>query len=109
MFGGKETAKWGAKEDLQSKFQHIDPVLLGDLTFMICYAVNGCKMRLSAIEGGLKQPDPFIPLTKALDITQLVDRFEVLQTTIDLARVLLTIKDNLPTVACPLAEKLESR
>ena len=70
-------------------------------------AVNGCKMRFSAIEGGLKQP--FTPLTEELDITQSVDRFEVLQTTIDLARVLLTIKDNLPTVACPLAEKLESR
>jgi hypothetical protein len=32
-------------------------------------AVNGCNMRFSAVEGGSKRTDPFIPLTEELDIT----------------------------------------
>ena len=56
---------------------------------------------------GQKQPDSFIPPTEVLDITQSMDRLEVLRTAISLERVLLTIKDTLPTVAYPLAKKLE--
>jgi hypothetical protein len=110
VFWGEESASSGAKEDLESKFQQIDPVYFDEVAFMVCYANNGCKIRFYAVEGGSKQPDPFVPLTEQLDITNIVNRFLILRTTINIARLLVTIKDTLPamTVAYPLAKRFKS-
>ena len=74
---------------------------------MICYAANGPKIRFYAIDGSPKQPTPFVPLTDEINITQFDGRFRVLLTTINIARILMTIKDILPTVTYPLGKKLK--
>src|SRR6266487_269219 len=51
LFWGEEKAVSGAKEDLQRKFKVIDPVVFGDIQFMICYALNGSKIRFYAVDG----------------------------------------------------------
>ena len=75
---------------------------------MICYAMNRPNIRFYAVDGSdgaLKTPDPFIPLTEELDIKNFKDRFQIIQTTINIARILVTIKNGLPTIAYPLGKK----
>jgi hypothetical protein len=75
---------------------------------MLCFGANGSKIRFYVVGDGSKQANPLIPLTGDLDITKMVDRFLILRTTINIARLLVTIKDNVPSVAYPLAKKLRS-
>ena len=69
IFWGEETASSGAKEDLEAKFQMIDPLVFRTVNFMICYAANGPKIRFYAIDGSSKQPTPLVPLTHEINIT----------------------------------------
>jgi hypothetical protein len=107
LFWGEEKADSGAKGDLINKYNRIDPVTFGDIRFMICYTANGPKIRFYAVDGSAKDPDPFVPLTNELDLATFPGRFEVLRTTINIARILVTIKDGLPAVAYPLAKRIK--
>jgi len=48
-FWGRETAESAAKEDLVSKLRQIDPANFVGVAFMLCYAVNGSKIRFCVI------------------------------------------------------------
>lgn len=106
VFWGEEKALSGAKQDLINKFQAIDPFTFGDLKFMICYTVNGSKLRFYVIDPTLKQPERFMPLTSSLDIATTIGRFGALRATFNLARVLMTIKDAIPTIPYPLGKAI---
>lgn len=45
LLWGEEKVVSGAKQDLEKKFRAIDPIVLGDIKFMICYAANGPRIR----------------------------------------------------------------
>jgi len=104
---GEEKAVSGAKEDLMKKYEEIDPFVLGNIQFMFCYAANGSKIRFYAIEGYAKRPDPFVPLTEELNLTSFIDRFEVLRTVINIARVMVTVRNILPPNPYPLAKRMK--
>jgi hypothetical protein len=108
MFLGEEKIDSGAKEDLAAKLREIDPVFFGDIQFMMCYAVDGTKIKFYAFDGSheaQKQHCPFIPLTPELDITIFLDRFIILRTVINIARIMVTITDLVPTPAYPLMKR----
>ncbi|TDL19523.1 hypothetical protein BD410DRAFT_438004 [Rickenella mellea] len=87
----------------------INPVVSGDVNFMICYTVNGRRIRFYATDSSQrKSPTPFLPLTDELDITSFLRRFKVLQTVINIARIMVTIKDDLPAVTYPLGKRMKS-
>ena len=109
MFWGEEkSGSSGAKEDLEKKFQLIQPTFFGEIQFMITYALNGSNIRFYAADGSpqaMKRPDPFIPLTDELNILRFESRVEILRTIINIGRILLTIKDILPAITYPMAKK----
>jgi len=102
LFWGEEKAVSSAEDALRQKFAFIDPADFGEIKFMLGYAVNGSKIRFYAFEGALRQADPFIPLTYELDLTILSDRSAVLKKVINIARILITVKDSLPPIDYPL-------
>jgi len=73
---------------------------------MMCYAMNGSRIRFYAIDADHRL-DPFVPLTKELDMIVLKDRLDIFLATINIARVIVTIKDDFPTVAYPLLKRIK--
>jgi hypothetical protein len=110
MLLGEEKTDSGAKDDLSAKLRVIDPVFFGDIQFMTCYAVDGTKIRFYAFDGSLeasKQHSPFVPLTNELDMNKTSDRFIILRTVINIARIMVTVAGLVPTPAYPLLKKLK--
>ncbi|TDL14322.1 hypothetical protein BD410DRAFT_797247 [Rickenella mellea] len=109
LFWGEERAVSGAEKDLDKDFRMINPVVSGDVNFMICYAVNGRRIRFYATDSDQrKSPTPFLPLTHELDISNFLCRFTVLETVINIARIMMTIRDDLPAVTYPLGKRMMS-
>ena len=71
---------------------------------MICYAANGSKIQFYAIDGATR-PDPFVPLTEELNIGNFLDRVEILQTVINIARIIVTIRDSFPVTGYPAGKR----
>jgi hypothetical protein len=108
LFWGEEKSVSGAKEDIERKIEEIDPVFFGNIQFMICYAVDGPKIRFYAVDGSSKV-NGLTPLTQSLNMTNILDRFSILSTVINIARILMTVKHLIPAAVYPLAKKRKYR
>ena len=73
---------------------------------MMCYSANGPRIRFYAANADSKDADPFLLLTDLLDITNIINRFEVLKVVINIMRVLVTVKGLLPALPYPLAKRI---
>ncbi|KAF0352000.1 crinkler family protein [Gigaspora margarita] len=82
-----------AKSELVSKFNVNDPQKFGDVKFMMGYAAAGPLVQFYAIEGPSKR---LIPLSDQLNIKVAKDRINLVSITVNIARVILSIKDIIP-------------
>ncbi|GES88402.1 hypothetical protein RCL_jg5311.t1 [Rhizophagus clarus] len=112
LFKGEEKASSGefnaAVEELEEKFNVLDPICFGKIQFMIGYAIAGSTVRFYAIDGSVeakKKPSILSPLTSELNASNLVDRFTILRTVVNIARIILTISDNIPNTLIPLGKR----
>src|SRR6185369_15526040 len=97
-----------AVEELQSKFNVLDPICFGDIQFMICYAAAGPKICFYAIDGSPdagNQLDRLIPLTDLLKIDHRRDRVTILHTMINITRIMLTVSTKIPNNIIPLGKR----
>lgn len=92
-----------AKEDLHKKFATLDALFFGDVSFLLCYAAAGWKLGFFAIErnGNLVQ------LSTSFDLRLPQSRFMVIETLINIARLLKTMIPILPQNAIPLGKPLK--
>ncbi|CAB4419783.1 unnamed protein product [Rhizophagus irregularis] len=112
LFKGEEKASSDefntAVEELKEKFNVLDPICFGKIQFMISYAVAGSTVRFYAIDGLIeakKKPSILFPLTSKLNASNLVDRITILRTVVNIARIILTISDNIPNTLIPLGKR----
>lgn len=109
LFKGEEKASSGefniAVEELEEKFNVLDPIYFGKIQFMIGYAVAGSTVQFYAIDGSIeakKKPSILSPLTSKLNASNFIDRITILRTVINIAHIILTISDNIPNILIPL-------
>ncbi|CAG8742424.1 18019_t:CDS:2 [Rhizophagus irregularis] len=112
IFKGEEKANVGdfdtARIELVEKFNVLDPIFFGNIKFLICYAAAGSNVQFYAIDGSketVKNPNQLMPLTGVLNSINLVDRITILRTTVNIARIMLTISDNITDMIIPLGKK----
>ncbi|PKY39887.1 hypothetical protein RhiirA4_415402 [Rhizophagus irregularis] len=112
IFKGEERANVGdfdtARIELVEKFNVLDPIFFGNVKFLICYAAAESNVQFYAIDGlkeTVKNPNQLMPLTGVLNSINLVDRITILRTTVNIARIVLTISDDIPDVIIPLGKK----
>ncbi|GBC14870.2 hypothetical protein RIR_jg40201.t1 [Rhizophagus irregularis DAOM 181602=DAOM 197198] len=68
----------------------------------------GSNVQFYAIDGSketVKNPNQLMPLTGVLNSINLVDRITILRTTVNIARIMLTISDNITDMIIPLGKK----
>ncbi|GES96953.1 hypothetical protein RCL_jg4089.t1 [Rhizophagus clarus] len=112
LFKGEEKASSGefnvAVEELEEKFNVLVPICFGKIQFMIGYAIAGSTVRFYAIDSSVeakKKPSILFPLTGELNASNLVNRFTILRTVVNIARIILTISDNIPNTLIPLGKR----
>ncbi|CAG8554372.1 23393_t:CDS:2 [Dentiscutata erythropus] len=82
-----------AASELVSKFNILDPRKFGDIKFMMGYAAAGPLVQFYAIDRSSKR---LVPLSDQLNINSSQDRISLIRITINIARVIITIKDIIP-------------
>ncbi|CAG8486579.1 3444_t:CDS:2, partial [Scutellospora calospora] len=82
-----------AASELISKFNVIDPQKFGDIKFMMGYAAAGPLVQFYSIDGSSKK---LIPLSDQLNSKLIQDRISLIRMTINIARVIIAIKDIIP-------------
>ncbi|CAG8577756.1 10229_t:CDS:2, partial [Gigaspora rosea] len=82
-----------AKSELVSKLNVIDPQKFDDIKFMMGYAAAGPLVQFYTIEGPSKR---LILLSNQLNIKVAQDQIKLVSITINIARVILSIKDIIP-------------
>src|SRR5262249_1719238 len=111
MFKGKEKSREEglavAKRELLTKFKWFDPLSFGNTQFMICYAAAGSKIGFFVLDGSVP-PCVLMELTPIFDISAPLGRIKVINTIVNIARILLSIEPNLPQTPIPLGIRLES-
>ncbi|CAG8636875.1 7798_t:CDS:2 [Paraglomus occultum] len=98
-----------AVTELTKKFNTIDPLAFGSVQFMICYAAAGPLIRFYALDASQSNTNTaptttLLELTDRLDISTLNGRKNVLHTVINIARILVTIRDQLHDNAFPIGK-----
>ncbi|CAG8650558.1 9835_t:CDS:2, partial [Paraglomus brasilianum] len=96
-----------ARMELLTKFNWFDPLSFGTIRFMICYAAAGPKIRFFALDGSAR-PCTLTELTPKLDLSTPLNRIKVIQTVINIARILVTIVPVLPQSPIPLGLRMKS-
>jgi len=108
LFKGEEKAVKddfnNAKDDLSKKFSTLDPLFFGDVKFLMCYAAAGSKLGFFAIDGFTGN---LVPLTNLFDLHAPESRFMVIETIINIVRILNTMIPHLPTDVIPLGKPLK--
>ncbi|CAG8650328.1 6148_t:CDS:2, partial [Paraglomus occultum] len=82
-----------ACEELRSKLASIIPIYFGNIDFILSYAAAGSYIRFFA----LNRLGTLFPLTDRLNLTIRVDRLQAIRAVINIIRIMITIKDTLPT------------
>ncbi|RGB22127.1 hypothetical protein C1646_678054 [Rhizophagus diaphanus] len=112
IFKGEEKANVSdfdiARIELVEKFNVLNSIFFGNVKFLICYAAAGSNMQFYVINSSketVKNLNQLMPLTSVLNSINLVDRITILRTTVNIARIMLTISDNIPDVIISLGKK----
>jgi len=109
LFKGEEKADANdmniARDELIDKFNILDSIFFGEIKFMICYAAGGLKIRFYAIDGSEETQKRLIALTNPLNARNLLDRITILRTVVNIARIIMTINDDIPDTIIPLGKR----
>ncbi|KAF0448601.1 crinkler family protein [Gigaspora margarita] len=109
IFKGEEKANANdldmAINELVEKFSVLDPVFFDKIQYMICYAAAGSSIRFYAIDGSEGAVKQLTALTNSLNASNHLDRITILRTIINIARIVLTISDDIPSTILPLSKR----
>ncbi|CAG8557062.1 5318_t:CDS:2, partial [Gigaspora margarita] len=109
IFKGEEKANANdldmAINKLVEKFSVLDPVFFDKIQYMICYAAAGSSIRFYAIDGSEGAVKQLTALTNSLNASNHLDRITILCTIINIARIVLTISDDIPSTILPLGKR----
>ncbi|CAG8647748.1 4305_t:CDS:1, partial [Paraglomus occultum] len=92
-----------ACEELRSKLASIIPIYFSDIDFILSYAAAGSYIRFFT----LNHSGTLFPLTDRLNLTIRVDRLQAIRAVTNIIRIMITIKDTLPTNVLPLGRTLK--
>jgi hypothetical protein len=81
-----------AEAELLSKMRVWNPVVMGELPFVFCYACAGSMIRFSVLTKELK----LVHISKMLDLAAVKDRYRILHTVLNMTRFFRTFADILP-------------
>ncbi|RIB22181.1 hypothetical protein C2G38_2174613 [Gigaspora rosea] len=109
IFKGEEEANANdlgmAINELVEKFSVLDPVFFDKIQYVICYAAAGSSIRFYAIGGSEGTVKQLTALTNSLNASNHLDRITILRTIINIARIVLTISDDIPDTILPLGKR----
>ncbi|CAB4474605.1 unnamed protein product [Rhizophagus irregularis] len=77
---------------------------INNIRFIICYAAEGSSVRFYAIDGSkeaVKQPNQLTAFTNELNASNLVNRITILRRVVNIARIVLTINDEISNTIYP--------
>ncbi|CAG8522299.1 29647_t:CDS:2 [Gigaspora margarita] len=94
-----------ARNELVEKFSVLNPVFFDKFQYMICYAAAGSSIGFYAIDGSEGAVQRLIALTNSLDANNHIDRITILRTVINIARIVLTISDDISSTIVPLGKR----
>lgn len=83
---------------LTSKMTSITPIYFGNIDFILCYAVAGSSIQFFA----LSSSHVLYHVTDCFNLLQLIDRLKVICVVINIIRIMVTIKEILPSDVLPL-------
>ncbi|CAG8606395.1 7837_t:CDS:2, partial [Paraglomus brasilianum] len=87
-----------ACEELCVRMSTLDPIYFGDMSYILCYSAGGKWIQFFALDK-LKM---LYPLTAKFDRTNVCDKISVINTIINIMRLIVTVKNILPKDILPL-------
>ncbi len=96
LFKGEEKGVWAkleeAQKELVEKMRSWNPLIWGDVPFLLCYAAAACQVQFCAVTPNLD----LITLSRIFDTSKSFDRLCVMQYTFQCARYIMGAVQLLP-------------